>query len=54
MANASLPMPFIVGSTTVKVMALAMAASTALPPLSNAVSPAWVARGCDVATILRA
>jgi hypothetical protein len=39
-AKASPPMPFIVGSTTVKVMAAASAASMALPPRAIAARPA--------------
>jgi hypothetical protein len=35
MANASLPMPFDTGSTTVNAIALASTASTALPPVRN-------------------
>ena len=48
------PRPFMVGSTTVSVIAQASAASTALPPLARACRPAWAANGCDVATIFRA
>ena len=47
-------MPLLTGSTTVSVMAAAMAASTALPPANSMRSPAWAASGCDVATALRA
>ena len=54
MAKASLPTPFIVGSTTVRVIAVAIAASTALPPRRSMSMPAWVASGCDVATAFRA
>ena len=54
MANASLPIPLLVGSTTVRVMAAAMAASAALPPFSSIRRPAWAARGWEVATTLRA
>ncbi len=50
MAKASLPMPLLVGSTTVRVIAAARAASTAFPPRASICSPAWAARGCDVAT----
>jgi hypothetical protein len=53
-AKASLPMPFMVGSTTVSVMAAAMAASTALPPRRRMRRPAWAARGWEVATVLGA
>src|SRR5690349_2909370 len=52
-ANASLPTPLLVGSTIVSVIAAASAASTALPPRSNARIPASTAKGCEVATILR-
>ena len=54
MKNASLPTPLLFGSTTVSVMALACAASTALPPATRAPMPAWVASGWDVATRLSA
>src|SRR5262245_16569659 len=54
MANASLPIPLLVGSTTVSAIAAASAASTAFPPLYNMLNPAWAASGCDVATALRA
>ena len=54
MANASEPMPLLQGSTTVNAMAVANAASTALPPLRSASAPAWAANGWDVATTLRA
>jgi len=50
MQNASLPIPLLVGSTTVSVIAAASAASTALPPASSMLSPACAASGCDVAT----
>src|SRR5262249_34772908 len=50
MANASLPKPLPVGSTTVKAIAAAMAASIALPPLCSILSPACTARGCEAAT----
>gem|GEM_PF-3627307 len=50
-ANASLPNPFEVGSTTVKQAAVAIAASTAFPPALIISSPACAANGCDVATI---
>src|SRR5687767_8632281 len=49
-AKASDPMPFITGSTTVSVMAVATSASAALPPLSSMRSPACAASGCEVAT----
>ena len=45
MAKASLPMPFIAGSTTVNATAVAIAASTALPPLASMASPACAASG---------
>jgi len=54
MANASPPMPFMQGSTIVSVMAVASAASTALPPFCSMRKPAWAPRGCEVATTLRA
>jgi hypothetical protein len=38
----------------VSVMAVARAASTALPPFSSIRSPAWAASGWEVATTLRA
>src|SRR5262245_43509842 len=53
MAKASLPIPLLVGSTTVSVIAVASAASTAFPPLYNMLNPACAASGCDVATALR-
>ena len=53
-AKRSLPSPFPVGSTTVSAIAVATAASTALPPLASIVSPACAASGCVVATQLRA
>jgi hypothetical protein len=43
-----------VGSTTVKVMAAASAASTALPPRAKAAAPACEAKGCEVAIMFRA
>ncbi len=54
MQKPSDPMPLPVGSTTVSVIAAASAASSALPPLRSMFSPASVAKGCDVATALRA
>ena len=45
MAKASLPMPFVTGSTTVSATAVAIAASTALPPLASMASPACAASG---------
>src|SRR5690606_38642957 len=53
-AKASPPMPFMVGSTTVSVMAAASAASIALPPRAKTAAPACAASGCEVATTLRA
>ena len=50
-ANASPPMPFEVGSTTVNAAAVAIAASIALPPERKICNPACAASGCDVATI---
>ena len=47
-------MPLLVGSTTVKQIAAASAASTALPPRWSIDSPAAVASGWLVATALRA
>ena len=47
-------MPFMQGSTTVSVMAVASAASTALPPRASISSPAAEARGWEVLTTLRA
>ena len=47
------PIPFMVGSTTVNVMAAAIAASIALPPRANTAAPAWAARGWEVDTMLR-
>jgi len=54
MQKASLPMPLLVGSTTVSVIAVASTASTAIPPLSSIRNPACAASGCDVATALGA
>ena len=47
-------MPLLQGSTTVSAIAVARAASTALPPRASIAMPAWVASGCEVATALRA
>ena len=47
-------MPFIVGSTTVMAAALAIAASTALPPLASMRRPAVDARCWDVETTFSA
>ena len=51
MAKASLPMPFEVGSTTVRVIAAASAASIALPPALSVARPACAASGWLVATM---
>jgi hypothetical protein len=53
-ANPSPPIPLLVGSTTVSAIAVATAASKALPPFLSISSPAWAARGWLVATQLRA
>ncbi|MNX94343.1 hypothetical protein D3C86_1265710 [compost metagenome] len=53
-AKASPPMPFMHGSTTVSAMAVASAASTALPPRASMRRPAAAANGCDVAITLSA
>src|SRR5699024_10062710 len=50
-ANASPPIPFEVGSTTVRQAAVATAASMAFPPFRRISRPACDASGCDVATI---
>ncbi len=47
-------MPLDTGSTIVRVMAVAMAASTALPPCASIPRPAWAASGCDVHTTFSA
>src|SRR5690606_20171549 len=49
-AKASEPRPLLVGSTTVRVAAVAIAASTALPPRRRISSPACAANGWLVAT----
>lgn len=54
MAKQSPPRPQETGSTSTMVAAAAMAASTALPPLSSMRRPAWAASGCEVDTTLRA
>jgi hypothetical protein len=54
MQNESLPKPLLTGSTIVITAAVAMAASTALPPFCSMRKPACAASGCDVETILRA
>ncbi len=53
-AKTSLPMPFEIGSTTVSVIAVASAASTALPPARSMRRPACAASGCEVETTFRA
>src|SRR4029450_5383339 len=53
-AKRSEPRPLLHGSTTVGGIAVASAASPALPPLASIAMPACVASGCDVATTLRA
>jgi hypothetical protein len=53
MAKRSPPMPLEVGSTTVRQAAMAMAASTALPPFKSISIPAKAARGWLVATAPR-
>ena len=54
MQKTSLPMPLLVGSSTVSAIAVASVASTAFPPLSSMRSPACAASGCEAATTLRA
>jgi len=54
MAKASEPMPLETGSTTVRTIAVAIAASTALPPSASIRRPAWAASGCDVHTAFEA
>ena len=54
MQKASAPMPFMVGSTMVMAIALAIAASTALPPLASMRRPAVAARCWEEATTLEA
>ena len=53
-AKRSEPMPLLTGSTTVSVIAVATAASAALPPLASIESPACAASGWLVATTFRA
>src|SRR5262249_48423311 len=53
-ANRSEPIPLLQGSTTASVIAVASAASTALPPRWSIAMPACVASGCEVATAFRA
>src|SRR6185437_17122053 len=50
MANASEPIPLDTGSTTVNAIAVAIAASTALPPSASIRKPACAASGCEVHT----
>jgi hypothetical protein len=45
MQKASEPIPLFTGSVMVKAAAAAIAASTAFPPLSIILNPAWVAKG---------
>ena len=47
-------MPLPVGSTKVSVIAVAIAASAALPPWASIDSPACAASGCEVETMLSA
>src|SRR5947207_16009618 len=54
MAKASEPMPLLQGSRTVRLMAVARMASTALPPFRSMRRPACAARGWEVATMLLA
>src|SRR5690606_33900292 len=54
MAKQSPPRPQETGSTSTMVAAAAIAASTALPPLSSMRRPACAANGWDVDTTLRA
>ena len=54
MAKLSLPRPFEQGSTMLIAAAVAIAASTALPPARSICRPACAASGCEVATTLRA
>jgi hypothetical protein len=54
MQKASDPRPLLHGSTIVIAAAVAMAASTALPPAASMRSPACAASGCEVETTLRA
>ena len=54
MAKRSEPIPLDTGSTTASVIAVATAASTALPPRASIASPACVASGWLVATTFRA
>ena len=47
-------MPFDTGSTSVRVIAVARIASTALPPAASICSPACAASGCEVETTFAA
>ena len=53
MQKASEPSPLLQGSVMVLAAAVAMAASTALPPCHIIRSPACAASACEVATTLR-
>jgi hypothetical protein len=53
MQKASDPRPLLQGSVMVLAAAVAMAASTALPPCQSMRMPAWAARACEVETMLR-
>src|SRR5437764_9036470 len=48
------PSPLLVGSRTVMHAAVAIAASTALPPSRRICNPACAASGCEVATMFAA
>src|SRR5882724_8400639 len=52
--NESEPNPLLVGSRTVMHAAVAIAASTALPPSRRICKPACAASGCEVATMFAA
>ena len=52
-ANESEPRPLLTGSTIVITAAVAIAASTALPPFISIRKPACAASGCEVETTLR-
>ena len=52
-AKRSEPMPLLHGSTIAMTAAVAIAASTALPPRCRIERPACAASGCDVETTLR-
>ena len=53
-AKRSEPIPFEIGSTTVSVIAVASAASMALPPSASTRAPACAASGWDVETTFAA